>query len=289
MRPLKISQSITNRESESLEKYLREIGKIPMISSEEEVRLASLIRLGDRKALHHLVQANLRFVVSVAKQYQRQGLPLSDLINEGNVGLINAAQKFDASKGFKFISYAIWWIRQSMLKALTEQARLIRVPLNKGGLNTKLHHAYQALEQQFEREPTPEELADLLHLELADVVQTLTSHVRHISLDTPVAEGEDGTIADLLENTNAQKADTKMAYKQSLQIEMERSLGTLSDTQKKVICYFFGLGLDDPMSLPQIAERLNLTCERIRQIKDKALAKLQQCENADLLRTFLCN
>lgn len=287
MRQLKISQAITNRESESLEKYLQEIGKIPLITAEEEVRLTLLIKSGDRKALHRLINANLRFVVSVAKQYQHQGLPLSDLINEGNLGLIKAAQKFDESKGFKFISYAIWWIRQSILQAITEQAKIIRIPVNKGGLNTKIHKAYNDLEQQFEREPTPEEMAALLNLELAEVVQSIASNVRHVSINSPLAEGEEGTLLDQLENVNAEHADTKVAYKQSLKIEIDRSLHTLSEVQKKVVCSFFGIGLDHPTSLQEIADKMNLSRERIRQIKDKAISKLQQCEHSNILRSFL--
>jgi RNA polymerase primary sigma factor len=287
MRQLKITQSITNRESESLEKYLQDIGKIPLITPEEEVQLASLIRSGDRKALHRLVNANLRFVVSVAKQYQNQGLPLSDLINEGNLGLIKAAQKFDETKGFKFISYAIWWIRQSILQAITEQAKLIRIPINKGGLNVKINKAFQALEQQFEREPTPEELAELLNLELSEVTHSIASNVRHVSIDTSVKEGEDVSLLDVLENTNAEKADARVAHKQSLKIELDRSLEILTQKQKTILCYYFGIGLDEPVSLENIGLKFNLSRERIRQIKDKAISKLQAGNHTDILRTFL--
>lgn len=287
MRQLKISQSITNRESESLEKYLQEIGKIQLISPEEEVRLTLLIKSGDRNALHKLVKANLRFVVSVAKQYQHQGLPLSDLINEGNLGLIKAAQKFDESKGFKFISYAIWWIRQNILQAIAEQARLIRLPINKNGLKSKLNKAFNELEQQFEREPTPEELANLLNLELSDVVQNVTNNVRHVSIDSPVMEGEDVALIDVLENTNSEKADARMMHKQSLKFEVDRTLNTLPLRQKKIVTYYFGIGLNDPMSLEDISERFNISRERVRQIKDKAISTLQKSEHSNVLRAFL--
>lgn len=287
MRQLKITKSITNRESQSLEKYLQEIGKVELISSEEEVRLAVLIRQGCQKSLDRLTKANLRFVVSVAKQYQNQGLSLSDLINEGNLGLIKAAQRFDETRGFKFISYAVWWIRQSILQALAEQSRIVRLPLNKVGLTNRIQKAFSQLEQQFEREPSAEELAELLKMDLDEVTASLNISSRHISMDTPISEGEDGTLLDLLENPNAEKTDVDLDHTQSLKTEIDRSLRTLTERQKEVICYFFGIGVDHPMSLEDIGERFNLTRERVRQIKDKAITKLRATNRVNLLRTYL--
>ncbi len=287
MRQLKITKSITNRESQSLEKYLQEIGKVELISSEEEVRLAALIRQGCQKSLDRLTKANLRFVVSVAKQYQNQGLSLPDLINEGNLGLIKAAQRFDETRGFKFISYAVWWIRQSILQALAEQSRIVRLPLNKVGLTNRIQKAFSLLEQQFEREPSAEELAELLNMELDEVTASLSISSRHISMDTPISEGEDGTLLDVLENPNAEKTDGELDHTQSLKTEIDRSLKTLTERQKEVICYFFGIGVDHPMSLEDIGERFNLTRERVRQIKDKAITKLRATNRVNLLRTYL--
>ena len=287
MRQLKITKSITNRESQSLEKYLQEIGKVELISPEEEVRLATLIKQGDQRALDRLTKANLRFVVSVAKQYQNQGLSLPDLINEGNVGLIKAAQRFDETRGFKFISYAVWWIRQSILQALAEQSRIVRLPLNKVGLTNRIQKAYSALEQQFEREPSAEELAEVLEMDLEEVSATLGINARHVSVDTPLSEGEDNTLLDVLENPNAEKTDANLDHKESLKTEIDRSLKTLTERQKEVICYFFGIGVDHPMSLEDIGEKFNLTRERVRQIKDKAITKLKTSTRTKLLRTYL--
>jgi len=287
MRQLKITKSITNRESQSLEKYLQEIGKVELISPEEEVKLAGLIKQGNQAALDKLTKANLRFVVSVAKQYQNQGLSLPDLINEGNLGLIKAAQRFDETRGFKFISYAVWWIRQSILQALAEQSRIVRLPLNKVGLTNKIQKAFSQLEQEFEREPSPEELAELLELETDEVSATLGIAARHVSMDTPLSEGEDNTLIDVLENHNAERADNNIAHKESLKQEIERSMKMLTERQKEVICYFFGLGVDHPMSLEDIGEKFNLTRERVRQIKDKAITKLRTNSRSKALRGFL--
>ncbi|MDE3145433.1 MAG: RNA polymerase sigma factor RpoD/SigA, partial [Bacteroidota bacterium] len=220
MRQLKISKSITNRESQSLEKYLQEIGKVDLISAEEEVNLAIKIKNGDQFALDRLVKSNLRFVVSVAKQYQNQGLTLPDLINEGNLGLIKAALRFDETRGFKFISYAVWWIRQSILQALAEQSRIVRLPLNKVGLSNRISKAYQQLEQEFEREPTPEELANLLDMDLDEITATINVGIRHISMDTPLSDGEDSTLMDVMVNPNAEKTDSKLEYYESLRTEI---------------------------------------------------------------------
>ncbi len=287
MRQLKISKSITNRESQSLEKYLQEIGKVELITPEEEVKLATLIKQGDQKALDRLTKANLRFVVSVAKQYQNQGLSLPDLINEGNLGLIKAAQRFDETRGFKFISYAVWWIRQCILQALAEQARIVRLPLNKVGLTNRIQKAYTQLEQQYEREPTAEELADVLDMELEEVRSSLSINARHVSMDSPLSDGEENTLIDVMENPNAEKTDGELYHKQSLKTEIDRSLKTLTDRQKEVICYFFGIGIDHPMSLEDIGEKFSLTRERVRQIKDKAITKLKTSGRSNLLRTYL--
>jgi RNA polymerase primary sigma factor len=287
LRQLKITKSITNRESESLEKYLQEIGRVEMISPEEEVRLAKLIREGDQKALDKLTKANLRFVVSVAKQYQNQGLTLPDLINEGNVGLIKAAQKFDETRGFKFISYGVWWIRQSIMQALAEQSRIVRLPLNKVGLTKRISHAYSHLEQEFERPPSVEELANYLHVEIEEVSATMNVSARHISMDSPLSEGEEGTLIDVLENSNAESADKQIMFKESLRKEIQRSLSLLTPRQKEVICCFYGIGVDEPVSLEDLGERYKLTRERVRQIKDKALKKLQTCTGSHLLRDYM--
>jgi RNA polymerase primary sigma factor len=287
MRQLKITKSITNRESQSLEKYLQEIGKVELISPEEEVRLARKIKLGDQAALDKLTKANLRFVVSVAKQYQNQGLSLPDLINEGNLGLIKAAQRFDETRGFKFISYAVWWIRQSILQALAEQSRIVRLPLNKVGLTNRIQKAFSQLEQEFEREPSPEELAELLELETEEVSATLGIAARHVSMDTPLSEGEDNTLVDVLANPNAEMANANIEHTESLKQEIERSMKMLTERQKEVICYFFGIGVDHPMSLEDIGDKFNLTRERVRQIKDKAITKLRTNSRSRALRGYL--
>lgn len=287
MRQLKITKSITNRESQSLEKYLQEIGKVELITPEEEVRLATLIKQGDQRALDRLTKANLRFVVSVAKQYQNQGLSLPDLINEGNLGLIKAAQRFDETRGFKFISYAVWWIRQSILQALAEQSRIVRLPLNKVGLTNRIQKAYSLLEQQYEREPSAEELAEVLEMDIEEVSATLGINARHVSMDSPLSEGEENTLIDVLENANAEKTDGELVHTESLKTEIDRSLKTLTERQKEVICFFFGIGVDHPMSLEDIGERFSLTRERVRQIKDKAITKLKASNRCKLLRTYL--
>ncbi|MCY7328203.1 MAG: RNA polymerase sigma factor RpoD/SigA [Saprospiraceae bacterium] len=287
MRQLKITKSITNRESQSLEKYLQEIGKVDLLTPEEEVDLAKRIKQGDQIALEKLTKANLRFVVSVAKQYQNQGLSLSDLINEGNLGLIKAAQRFDETRGFKFISYAVWWIRQSILQALAEQSRIVRLPLNKVGSLNKINKAFSELEQTFEREPSPEELAELLEISTDEVETTLGVAARHVSMDAPFVEGEDNSLLDVLENNSMPGTDTHLEYADSLRREIERSLGTLTDRQCDVIKLYFGIGVEHPMSLEDIGDKFGLTRERVRQIKDKAINKLRATSRSKLLKTYL--
>ncbi len=287
MRQLKITKSITNRESQSLEKYLQEIGKVDLLTPEEEVDLAKRIKQGDQEALEKLTKANLRFVVSVAKQYQNQGLSLSDLINEGNLGLIKAAQRFDETRGFKFISYAVWWIRQSILQALAEQSRIVRLPLNKVGSLNKINKAFSALEQEYEREPSPDELADVLDIDTDEVETTLGVAARHISVDQPFVEGEDNTLLDVLTDKNTPSTDSDLDYNQSLGQEIERSLSTLTDRQKDVIKLYFGIGVEHSMSLEDIGERFGLTRERVRQIKDKAINKLRSASRSKLLKNYL--
>ncbi len=287
MRQLKITKSITNRESQSLEKYLQEIGKVELISPEEEVKLAERIKQGDQRALDRLTKANLRFVVSVAKQYQNQGLSLPDLINEGNLGLIKAAQRFDETRGFKFISYAVWWIRQSILQALAEQSRIVRLPLNKVGLTNRINKAFSQLEQEYEREPSAEELAEMLELEIEEVSSTLSISSRHVSMDSPLSDGEENTLMDVMENPNAVATDGELDHNESLRTEITRSLKTLTERQQDVIRYFFGIGVDHPLSLEDIGERFNLTRERVRQIKDKAISKLKTNSRCKLLKGYL--
>ncbi|MCU0380766.1 MAG: RNA polymerase sigma factor RpoD/SigA [Chitinophagaceae bacterium] len=287
MRQLKISKSITNRESQSLEKYLQEIGKVEMISAEEEVQLAARIKQGDQRALERLTKANLRFVVSVSKQYQNQGLSLPDLINEGNLGLIKAAQRFDETRGFKFISYAVWWIRQSILQALAEQSRIVRLPLNKVGLTNRINKAFQQLEQQYEREPSVEELSELLDIDSDEIAASLGSSIRHVSMDSPLSEGEESTLIDVMENPNAEKTDEQIGHIDSMKQEIERSLNTLTERQQEVLRFFFGIGIDHPMSLEDIGERFNLTRERVRQIKDKALTKLRNTSRSKHLKSYM--
>lgn len=287
MRQLKISKSITNRESQSLEKYLQEIGKVDLISPEEEVQLAIRIKQGDQRALDRLTKANLRFVVSVAKQYQNQGLSLPDLINEGNLGLIKAAQRFDETRGFKFISYAVWWIRQSVLQALAEQSRIVRLPLNKVGLTNRINKAFSQLEQEYEREPSAEELAEVLEIEIEEVSSSLNISSRHLSMDSPLSDGEENTLMDVMENPNAVATDGELDHDESLKTEISRSLKTLTERQQDVIKYFFGIGVDHPLSLEDIGERFNLTRERVRQIKDKAISKLKTNNRCRLLKGYL--
>jgi RNA polymerase primary sigma factor len=287
MRQLKITKSITNRESQSLEKYLQEIGKVDLLTPEEEVELAQRIKQGDQIALERLTKANLRFVVSVAKQYQNQGLSLSDLINEGNLGLIKAAQRFDETRGFKFISYAVWWIRQSILQALAEQSRIVRLPLNKVGSLNKINRAFSELEQEFEREPSPEELALLLEIPTEEVETTLGVAARHVSVDAPFVDGEDNSLLDVLENTSTPDTDASLEYKESLRKEIQRSLSTLTDRQCDVIMLYFGIGVEHPMSLEDIGDRFGLTRERVRQIKDKAINKLRSASRSKLLKHYL--
>jgi len=287
MRQLKITKSITNRESQSLEKYLQEIGKVDLLTAEEEVSLAKRIKEGDKLALEQLTKANLRFVVSVAKQYQNQGLSLSDLINEGNLGLIKAAQRFDETRGFKFISYAVWWIRQSILQALAEQSRIVRLPLNKVGSLNKINRAFAELEQEFEREPSTEEIAKMLEISVEEIETTLGVAARHVSMDAPFVEGEDNSLLDVLENDNTPDTDKDLEYSESLRGEIERSLSTLTQRQSSVIKLYFGIGIEHPMSLEDIGERFGLTRERVRQIKDKAINKLRSTTRSKLLKHYL--
>ena len=289
MRQLKISKSITNRESQSIEKYLQEIGKVDLITAEEEVELAKRIKQGDQEALEKLVKANLRFVVSVAKQYQNNSLSLNDLINEGYVGLVKAAQKFDETKGFKFISYAVWWIRQSIMQALAEQSRLVRLPLNKVGSLSKINQAFANLEQKYEREPTPEELAEALELGAEEIETTMRVSTRPVSVDAPFVEGENNTLLDVLENDGAEGTDENMVYSHSLSVETERSLSTLTERERDVIKLFFGIGVPYPMSLEDIGEKFGLTRERVRQIKDKAIEKLRSTSRSKPLKSYLAH
>lgn len=285
MRQLKITKSITNRESASLDKYLQEIGREELITVEEEVELAQRIRKGDREALEKLTRANLRFVVSVAKQYQNQGLSLPDLINEGNLGLIKAAEKFDETRGFKFISYAVWWIRQSILQALAEQSRIVRLPLNQVGSLNKLNKAFAKFEQEYERTPTPEELAEMLELPKEKIADTLRVSGRHVSVDAPFADGEDNSLLDVLINNDSPVADRQL-IKESLCTEIERALSTLTERERDIIRYFFGLGCPE-MTLEEIADRFGLTRERVRQIKEKAIRRLRHTSRSKILKSYL--
>lgn len=285
MRQLKITKSITNRESASLDKYLQEIGREDLITVEEEVELAQAIKKGDRQALEKLTRANLRFVVSVAKQYQNQGLSLPDLINEGNLGLIKAAEKFDETRGFKFISYAVWWIRQSILQALAEQSRIVRLPLNQVGSLNKISKAFQKFEQENERRPSAEELAIELDITVDKVVDSLRVAGRHISMDAPFVEGEDNSLLDVLVNDDAPIADRTL-INESLQKEIDRALATLTDRESDIIKMFFGLGCQE-MTLEEIGDKFQLTRERVRQIKEKAIRRLRQDSRSKLLKSYL--
>ncbi len=285
MRQLKITKSITNRESASLDKYLQEIGKEDLITVEEEVELAQRIRKGDQEALEKLTKANLRFVVSVAKQYQNQGLSLPDLINEGNLGLIKAAEKFDETRGFKFISYAVWWIRQSILQALAEQSRIVRLPLNQVGSLNKINKAFARFEQEHERVPSPEELASELELPREKVTDTLRVAGRHISVDAPFADGEDNSLLDVLVNPDSPNADRGL-INESLATEIDRALETLTERERDIIRYFFGIGCSE-MTLEEIGEKFDLTRERVRQIKEKAIRRLRHSSRSKLLKSYL--
>ena len=287
MRQLKITKSITNRESQSLDKYLQDIGREELITAEEELELARKIKQGDQRALEKLTRANLRFVVSVAKQYQNQGLTLPDLINEGNLGLIKAAQKFDETRGFKFISYAVWWIRQSILQALAEQARIVRLPLNQVGSLNKINKAYSKLEQEFERQPSAEELAEALEVPEDKIKESLNVSGRHVSMDAPLSTSEDGgTLMDVMANSDAPKADHALMA-ESLQKEIERSLSTLTDKEREIIRLFFGIGMNHGLTLEEIGAKFNLTRERVRQIKEKAIRRLRHTSRNKLLKSYL--
>ena len=286
MRQLKITKSITNRESQSLEKYLQEIGREELITAEEEVRLARKIKEGDQNALDRLTKANLRFVVSVAKQYQNQGLSLPDLINEGNLGLIKAAKRFDETRGFKFISYAVWWIRQRILQALAEQSRIVRLPLNQVGSLNKISKAYSKLEQEFEREPSPEELAKILDIPTEKIADTMRVSGKHVSMDAPFVQGEDNSLIDVLENHDSPRADN-LLMNESLQKEIERSLSTLTEREREVIKLFFGIGMQHGLTLEEIGAKFDLTRERVRQIKEKAIRRLRHKSRSRLLKAYL--
>jgi RNA polymerase primary sigma factor len=290
MRQLKITKSITNRESASLDKYLQEISREELITAEEEVKLAQEIKKGDKdaeRALEKLTRANLRFVVSVAKQYQNQGLSLPDLINEGNLGLIKAAKRFDHTRGFKFISYAVWWIRQSILQALAEQSRIVRLPLNQVGSLNKLNKTFSRLEQQFEREPLPEELSEVLELPMDKVKDTMQLSGKHVSVDAPFANGDDNnSLLDVLVNHDSPRADS-MLIKESLKREIERSLSTLNEKEQEVVKLFFGLDVPHPLTLEEIGAKFSLTRERVRQIKEKAIRRLRHTSRSKLLKAYL--
>ena len=286
MRQLKITKSITNRESASLDKYLQEIGKEELITVEEEVELAQRIKKGDQAALEKLTRANLRFVVSVAKQYQNQGLSLPDLINEGNLGLIKAAEKFDETRGFKFISYAVWWIRQSILQALAEQSRIVRLPLNQVGSLNKINKAYSKFEQEHERKPSPEELAEVLEVSASEVVDTMKISGRHVSMDAPFVQGEENSLLDVLENDGDEKPDDGLMT-DSLRKEVQRALSTLTQREADVITLYFGLNGEHAMTLEEIGEKFNLTRERVRQIKEKAIRRLRHTSRSKTLKPYL--
>ncbi len=286
MRQLKISKQITNRESQSLDKYLQEIGKVDLLTPDEEVELAKRIREGDQMALEKLTKANLRFVVSVAKQYQNQGLSLGDLINEGNLGLIKAAQRFDETRGFKFISYAVWWIRQSILQALAEQSRIVRLPLNRVGSLNKISKTFSELEQRFEREPSPDELADVLEVSTSEVVDTMKISGRHVSMDAPFVQGEENSLLDVLENDTEQTPDNEL-MNDSLRREVQRALSTLTQREADVISLYFGLNGEHSMTLEEIGEKFNLTRERVRQIKEKAIRRLRHTSRSKALKPYL--
>lgn len=286
MRQLKISKSITNRESASLDKYLQEIGREDLISVEEEVELAQAIKRGDRKALEKLTRANLRFVVSVAKQYQNQGLSLPDLINEGNLGLIKAAEKFDETRGFKFISYAVWWIRQSILQALAEQSRIVRLPLNQVGTLNKIIKAQQKFEQENERRPSSAELAKELDIAEDKIADTMKVSGRHISVDAPFVEGEDNSLLDVLVNEDTPNTD-KSLIKESLAVEIERALSTLTEREAEIVKLFFGIAGCQEMTLEEIGDKFGLTRERVRQIKEKAIRRLRQSNKCKNLKGYL--
>ncbi len=288
MRQLKITQTITNRkESESLERYFQEISKVDLLTIDEEIELARRIKKGDQAALEKLTKANLRFVVSVAKQYQNRNLSLNDLINEGNLGLVKAAQRFDETRGFKFISYAVWWIRQSIMQALAEQSRIVRLPLNRTGALNKIHQAFSELEQKYEREPTAEELSQILEMDENEITNTLSAGAKQVSVDAPFNDGESNCLLDVLENTSTEKTDQDMVYTDSLRVETERALEGLSDRERQVIKMFFGIGGEGPLSLEQIGEILDLTRERVRQIKEKAIKKLRSSPRKKLLAEYL--
>jgi RNA polymerase primary sigma factor len=286
MRQLKISKQVTNRETLSLEKYLQEIGKVSLITPDEEVDLARRIKQGDQKALEKLTKANLRFVVSVSKQYQNQGLTLGDLINEGNLGLIKAAQRFDETKGFKFISYAVWWIRQSILQALAEQSRIVRLPLNKIGSLNKINKAYSKLEQDYEREPSAEELAAILELSPEDIKDAMKTSGKHISMDAPLAQGEESSLLDVLQSEDSVTPETGL-INESLRREIERALSTLTEREAEVIRLYFGLNSKYALTLEEIGEKFDLTRERVRQIKEKAIRRLKQTSKSNILKTYL--
>ncbi len=285
MRQLKITKSITNRESASLDKYLQEIGREELISVEEEVELAQRIKRGDQEALEKLTRANLRFVVSVAKQYQNQGLSLPDLINEGNLGLIKAAEKFDETRGFKFISYAVWWIRQSILQALAEQSRIVRLPLNQVGSLNKINKALAKFEQEHERTPSPEELATILEIPREKISDTLRVSGRHVSVDAPFVDGEDNSLLDVLVNSDSPNADRGL-INESLSREIDRALSTLTERERDIVKYFFGLNGQE-MTLEEIGEHFGLTRERVRQIKEKAIRRLRHSTRSKLLKSYL--
>tara|TARA_Y100000994_G_scaffold178864_1_gene147851 strand:- start:458 stop:1321 length:864 start_codon:yes stop_codon:yes gene_type:complete len=286
MRQLKITKQVTNRETASLDKYLQEIGKVDLITAEEEVELAQRIKAGDQVALEKLTKANLRFVVSVAKQYQNQGLTLPDLINEGNLGLIKAAQRFDETRGFKFISYAVWWIRQSILQALAEQSRIVRLPLNKIGSINKINKTYAFLEQAHERQPSAEEIAKELDMTINDVKESLKNSGRHVSMDAPLVEGEDSNLYDVLNIGESPNPDKTLLH-ESLKTEIERALETLTPREADVVRLYFGLGNQHAMTLEEIGETFDLTRERVRQIKEKAIRRLKHTSRSKILKTYL--
>jgi len=286
MRQLKITKQVTNRETASLDKYLQEIGKVDLITADEEVELAQKIKAGDRRALEKLTKANLRFVVSVAKQYQNQGLSLPDLINEGNLGLIKAAQRFDETRGFKFISYAVWWIRQSILQALAEQSRIVRLPLNKIGSINKINKAYATLEQEHERAPSAEEISELLDMSETDVKESMKNSGRHVSMDAPLVEGEDSNLYDVLNTGESPSPDGELMI-ESLRVEIERALQTLTPREADLIRLYFGLNGAHPMTLEEIGETFDLTRERVRQIKEKAIRRLKHTSRSKILKTYI--